>query len=83
MKVYKILYIDECESKYETFNHTEIVREKGLPEFVNMLWQEGRLSEDSIEEFLKKYGHNVQNKEQALELLEKDGYAYEEQELFY
>lgn len=82
MKIYKITYIDECETRFDVFYHTEVVRETSLVKYVNMLWQEGRITEEAISDFVKKYGHNIQTKEQALELLKNDGYDYLEQELY-
>lgn len=69
-KVYKITYYDE----YEHPDDIEVVKEGCLSDYANMCWQEGRISQETIDEYLKKHETKPNNDKDAIELLESDGY---------
>lgn len=78
MKVYKIFYQDE----YEHPNDIEIVKESAIVDYVNMLWKEGRIFDESIEIFLEKHPKKPQTESEAVELLELDGYFVDKVEVY-
>ncbi|MBQ0113323.1 MAG: hypothetical protein KBT03_09360 [Bacteroidales bacterium] len=69
-KVYKITYYDE----FEHPDDIDIVKEGCLSYYANVCWQEGRISDDTIEDYLKKHETKPNNDKDASELLELDGY---------
>ena len=73
MKVYKVFYADE----YEHPDDIEIVSEKGIVNYANEQWREGRISQETIEIYLDKHAGKPETETDAVELLELDGYYLE------
>lgn len=74
MKIYKVAYFADVNSFRDTVYYTDVVARRNIIIYANRLWVEGCISEDTINSFLKKYGHKPQTSKQALELLQDDGY---------
>lgn len=70
IEVYRIYYPDE----YEHPNDIDLVSSQSIVEYVNDLIPSGEISDESLELFNEKHPHGVQTREDAVELLEADGY---------
>ena len=77
MKIYKIAYLDEYRRTWEVFDGIEIVKAKELADYVETMNANGRICEENYNEFLEKHPKGVVTEKDAIELLEKDGYAIE------
>ena len=76
IEAYKIIYLDGCDRPYEVFENIEIVRDKSMVDFVKGMIRDGRICEESLEEYYRKYSC-IQTEENAIELLRLDGYDVE------
>ena len=81
MKVYKVIYLDECETPREVFEHTELVQAKELINYVNILHDLGRIYDDTYNIFLEKHPQGVLTEQDAIELLEMDGFSVASQKV--
>lgn len=69
-EVYRIFYPDE----YEHPDDIDLVSSQSMVEYVNGLIPCGRISQETLELFHEKHQHGIQTSEDAVELLEADGY---------
>lgn len=81
MKVYKILFIDECDRPWEAFEHTEVVKATELANYVDTMNREGRICEETYDIFKEKHPDGIMTEADALELLEMDGYSVQEYDI--
>ena len=75
--VYKIIYLDECDRPRDVFEHIELVEASHLVPYVKKMVDDGRICEESLDEYYRKYSC-IQTNSNAEELLELDGYTFEE-----
>jgi hypothetical protein len=69
-EVYRIYYPDE----YEHPNDIDLVSSQSIVDYVNDLIPSGDISDETLELFHEKHQHGIQTEEDAVELLEADGY---------
>lgn len=69
-EVYRIFYPDE----YEHPDDIDLIARGSIIEYVNGLIPCGRISQETLEVFNEKHQHGIQTSEDAVELLEADGY---------
>jgi hypothetical protein len=69
-EVYRIFYPDE----YVHPDDVDLIARGSIVEYVNDLIPSGEISDESLELFNEKHPHGVQTEEDAVELLEADGY---------
>lgn len=69
-EVYRIYYPDE----YEHPNDIDLVSSQSIVEYVNDLIPSGGISDETLDLFYEKHQHGIQTSEDAVELLEADGY---------
>ena len=75
--VYKIIYLDECDRPRDVFEHIELVEASHLVPYVKGMIRDGRICEESLDEYYRKYSC-IQTNGNAEELLELDGYTVKE-----
>lgn len=76
--MYKPIYV----ISYRLDNICDYVAQGSLVEFVNNMIDEERICDSTIEDFTKEHGHKPETEQEAIELLETDGYDVEEDAVF-
>lgn len=76
IEAYKIIFLDGSERPYEVFEQIDFVKANRLVDFVRGMIRDGRICEESLEEYYDKYSC-IQTEQNAEELLKMDGYTVE------
>lgn len=76
ISIYKIIYLDECERPRDVFEHIELVEAENLVPYVKGMIRDGRICEESLDEYYKTHSC-IQTNENAEEILRLDGYTFD------
>ena len=77
-KCFKVWY----EQEFEHPDDIDIVSEQGIVNYANECWVDGRIAEQTLKVYLEKHDTKPTTKEDAIELLELDGYRVDEYDIY-
>lgn len=79
----KYVYFVWYKIEYENINDIDLVADGNLASYVEQMIYDGRIREDSVEEFKNEVGYNIPaNDSEAIKLLKLDGWNVAIREVF-